>query len=146
MHGIGQGGRPRRRLAATVAVALAAAGPASADSVRVEVDGLRSDRGLLRAAVCSESEFLGPRCAHSGAVPAARHALTIDGVPPGDYAVQVFHDEDGDGDLDRGLLRPLEGMGFSRDAAMRFGPPNFADAAFALDGAARVHLTIRYFQ
>jgi uncharacterized protein (DUF2141 family) len=36
------------------------------------------------------------------------------GLPPGDYAVFVFHDEDSDGVFDTGFLkRPLEGRGFS---------------------------------
>ena len=125
------------------------AAPVSAERVRVEVAGLRSDAGLLRAAVCSRDEFLQPDCSHSGASPAGEGAVTIDGVPGGEWAVQVFHDEDSDGDLDRRGRRPLEGMGFSRDARMRFGPPRFADAAFALQGGpgdAVVRLTMRYFQ
>ena len=137
------------RMAGLIRAALAAAilaGPASAEQVRIEVDGLRSDRGVLRAAVCSRTEFLQPACAHSAAAPAGAGALTVEDVPPGTYAVQVFHDEDGDGEFDRGAFRPLEGMGFSRDARMRFGPPRFADAAFGLTGDARVRLTMRYFQ
>ena len=127
----------------------ALASPAASERVRVEVAGLRSDAGLLRAAVCTRDEFLRPRCSHAGASPAGEGQVTIEGVPEGRWAVQVFHDEDGDGDLDRQGRRPLEGMGFSRDARMRFGPPRFADAAFALDGGpgdAVVRLTMRYFQ
>lgn len=119
---------------------------ARAGTIRVEVDGLRSGDGLLRAAVCSRDEFLSSDCSFAGAGPADGGTVTITDVPPGTWAVQVFHDEDGDGDLDRRGLRPLEGLGFSRDARMRLGPPRFRDAAFGLDGDAVVRLRLRYFQ
>ena len=132
---------------ASVLVGLGlAGGVARADTVRVEVAGLRSDRGVVRAAVCAEDEFTAATCAHAASARADGTAVVVEDVPPGTWAVQVFHDEDGDGELDRRGFRPSEGMGFSRDARMRFGPPRFRDAAFALDGDATVRLTMRYFQ
>ena len=139
-------GRRKTGLGMAVLAAATGAAMAMAQTVAIEVSGLRSDKGVLRAAICTRAEFLSPSCSHSGEAPAAAGRLTIDGVVPGTWAVQVFHDEDGDGDLDRRGLRPLEGMGFSRDARMRFGPPRFEDAAFGLIGDARVVLTMRYFR
>ena len=126
--------------------AVMLAGGAQAYTIRVEVEGLRSDDGVVRAAVCSRDEFLSAHCSHGSAAEAEDGAITIDDVPDGRWAVQVFHDEDGDGELDTQGRRPLEGMGFSRDARMRFGPPRFRDAAFDLGGDATVRLTMRYFQ
>ena len=131
---------------ALVAAVLVVPAPAVGGTLRIEVDGLRSDRGVVRAAVCARGEFLQPTCSHGGATAAGSGAVVVDGVPDGTWAVQVFHDEDGDGDLDRRGLRPAEGMGFSRDARMRFGPPRFGDAAFGFAGDATVRLTMRYFQ
>ncbi len=73
--------------------------------------------------------------------------VTIDDVPPGLYAAQAFHDENGDGLLNRNILGlPKEAMGFSRNAPMRLGPPRFADAAFAVgDDVTRVAFTLKYF-
>jgi len=56
--------------------------------------------------------------------------VSVDGIPPGRYAVQAYHDEDGNGRIRRGLFGvPAEAIGFSRDALLRLGPPWFDDAA-----------------
>ena len=53
-------------------------------------------------------------------------------VPPGTYAIALVHDENGNRRMDKTLILPREGFGFSRDAPVRFGPPSFAAAAFAV--------------
>lgn len=128
--------------------AICLAGAAPAADLMVMVVGLRSAAGSVRVAVCPEASFLTASCPHAAAAPASQSTVRIRDVPPGTYAIQVFHDENGDGKLDRGRFgRPLEGMAFSRDAPMRLGPPRFSDAAFRLgDDNARATLTMRYFQ
>ncbi|NAZ37634.1 DUF2141 domain-containing protein [Rubellimicrobium sp. CFH 75288] len=133
------------RLAAA-AMALGPAAAAAAD-LRIEVAGLRNTDGTIFVAVCTEAEFLRPFCAHVGEAPAAAGVVTVTGIPPGTYAVQVVHDENGNRQLDRPGFLPLEGLGFSRDAPMRMGPPRWEDAAFDLPSeGAVVRLTMRYFQ
>ena len=52
-------------------------------------------------------------------------------VAPGRYAVKLFHDRNGDGELATNLFGiPSEPFGFSNNAPAQFGPPAFADAAF----------------
>jgi len=63
-------------------------------------------------------------------------------VPEGRYAIALIHDENGNGRLDKRLMIPREGFGFSLDAPVMMGPPRFSSAAFAV-GEAREHLTIR---
>lgn len=67
-------------------------------------------------------------------------------VPPGDYAIAVFHDENGNGRLDTGIFGiPTEGTGASNDARGTFGPPSFADARFTYrGGVASVRVRVRY--
>ncbi|WP_210528753.1 DUF2141 domain-containing protein [Rubellimicrobium arenae] len=121
--------------------------PAAAADLRIEVTGLRNANGTVYAAVCREDEFLSPACAYHGSAPATGGVVTVTGVPPGTYAVQVIHDENDNQTLDRPGFLPTEGMGFSRDAPMRFGPPQWRDASFALeDPGATVRLSMRYFQ
>ncbi|TDL77706.1 DUF2141 domain-containing protein [Palleronia sediminis] len=131
---------------AWLAIAACAATPCFAGDVRVTVSNLRSDAGLLRVALCSEENFTRPTCQFTGARPASERMVVLRGVPDGVYAVQAFHDEDGDGDLDRRGFRPSEGLGFSRDAPMRRGPPRFGDAAIRVNGDGTVPITIRYYQ
>ena len=66
-------------------------------------------------------------------------------IPAGSYAIALLHDENGNGRADMALMIPREGFGFSRDAPVRFGPPSFARAAFAVGGApVRQTITMRY--
>jgi uncharacterized protein (DUF2141 family) len=59
--------------------------------------------------------------------------VTIEGVPPGTWAVLAYQDENANGELDRNLIGiPSENYGFSRDARGRFGPPSFDDAAMPI--------------
>jgi uncharacterized protein (DUF2141 family) len=126
---------------------LAMSGPVVAADLRVEVGGIRNTNGTVYVAVCTEAQFLQPACDYFGSAPAGSGAVTVTGIPPGTYAVQVVHDENNNKTLDRPGFLPTEGMGFSRDAPMRFGPPRFADAAFDLPAqGATVRLTMRYFQ
>lgn len=54
-------------------------------------------------------------------------------LPPGDYALSVFHDIDGDGRMARSFFGlPQEPAGLSNNARPRFGPPRWRDARFEL--------------
>jgi uncharacterized protein (DUF2141 family) len=119
--------------------------PAQAD-VLVQVANLRSTQGEVRVAVCPRRSFTRADCPYVGAAPAGDGMVRVADVPDGVYAVQAFHDEDGDGQLDRRGFRPSEGVGFSNDAPMRLGPPRFADAAIRVTGDVRVPITMRYYQ
>jgi len=60
--------------------------------------------------------------------------LSIEDLPPGQYAISVFQDLDGDAELDTNLVGfPKEPFGFSAPMG-NFGPPNFAEAAIDLSG------------
>lgn len=136
---------PHRHWITGVAAALLAGG-ASAAELRVEVTGLRSTRGNLLVAVCTPETFTRRGCPHVAVAPAAEGGATVTGIPPGVWAVQVIHDEDGNGTLTRTGFLPDEGVGFSRDAPMRMGPPRFADAAVELKDSGRISIAMRYFR
>jgi uncharacterized protein (DUF2141 family) len=55
----------------------------------------------------------------------------VEGLPPGEYAVRVFLDRNGNGTLDRSPRGvPTEPFGFSNDARRRLGVPRLKAAAF----------------
>jgi uncharacterized protein (DUF2141 family) len=59
--------------------------------------------------------------------------LPFAGIPAGEYAVSVYADMNGNGELDSNLFGiPQEPVGMSRDAKGRFGPPKFKDAVFTV--------------
>lgn len=117
--------------------------------VTVMVSGVRSNAGHVLVAVCDKASFLEPSCRYTGRVPASNGAVTvrIEGVPPGVYAAQAFQDENDNGRIDRTLLGiPREGLGFSNDAKMSFGPPSFEAAAFSLGpNGVSITFALRYF-
>ncbi len=112
---------------------------AHATDVKVRVFGVDGRGGSIRATVCSQANFLKPHCRYSARAPAGAGGtvvVRIPGVPPGTYAVQVFHDVRDNGEVARNLFGvPTEGVGFSRDAPIHFAPPRFADAQIAVSGA-----------
>ena len=116
--------------------------------VEVTVAGVRSDKGDVLVAICDRATFLAPTCAYRGRAPARVGSVLVrvPNVAPGVYAVQAYQDENRNGHLDRSLLGiPTEGLGFSRDARMNFGPPRFDDAAVAVGDSAAVTVTLHYY-
>ena len=116
--------------------------------ITVIVSGIRSDAGRIHVDICTEATFLKP-CPWSAEAPARKGAVTVvvRGVPPGRYAVQAYHDANGNGDLDQGIFGiPKEGLGFSHDAMPRLKKPKFAVAAFDHGTTPqRVPVTLHYF-
>ncbi len=63
-------------------------------------------------------------------------AKTFEKLEPGTYAIAIYHDSNGDEQLNRGSLGiPSEGYGFSNNAPAVTGPPDYADALFVLAGS-----------
>ena len=122
--------------------------PAGApSSILVEIGGLRSNHGQIMACMTANPKTF-PDCQKD---PAARH-LTVPAlngetvqfkdVPQGRYAIALFHDENGNGRMDKMMMLPKEGFGFSRDAPLVFGPPRFGAASFQV-GAAQLRTAIK---
>jgi uncharacterized protein (DUF2141 family) len=115
----------------------------------VTVSNVRNSHGHIRLAICTRQTFLGADCPFHASAPAQIGSVTVcvEGVTPGVYAVQAFHDEDDSGRVKLSLLGiPEEGVGFSNVASMGFGAPRFSDAAFQLmpDGG-QVSLRLLHF-
>jgi len=123
------------------------AAPSLAADLDVSVTGVRSDRGIIAVAICDKADFPAGTCPYHGTAAAAPGAVVVHlhGVPSGSWAAAVYHDEAGIGRLEFSLLGiPKQGFGFSRDAKMHFGPPSFADAAFALEARGTITVPLHY--
>lgn len=128
----------RRLGAAMVMVAmLPAASPVS--SLDLEVTKVRSEKGMLRVCLTADPDNF-PGClddanAVTRSVDAGTRNIHFRGLAPGDYAISVIHDENGNARLDTFAGIPREGFGFSRNPAIGFGPPRFSAARFELEMA-----------
>lgn len=121
--------------------ALFAAGSAHAGDLSVEVHLPIGRQGAVLAAVFDKAEGF-PRSTplRTGMVQAVQGKATLvfAGLPPGDYAVTAFLDENSNTKLDANVFGvPTELYGFSRDARNLVGPPAFAEAAFRVDDGAQ---------
>ena len=69
--------------------------------------------------------------------------VTLHDLAPGSYVIQLFHDANGNGELDTNMLGiPTEGYGFSNDAG-RYGRPSFEDAAVSVEGDTTIEVRVR---
>ncbi len=79
--------------------------------------------------------------AKSGAV-----IMIFKDVKPGTYAISLYHDENGNGEMDSNFLGiPKEAYGFSNDAKGSFGPPSFSAASFTVKNSdVPMSITLNY--
>jgi uncharacterized protein (DUF2141 family) len=118
--------------AASPAAAQECTGRPSATRLFVNVDNVRSSRGLIAVTLYADdrSKFLVRHGSlYVGRVPArqGRTQVCIYVPRPGTYALAVYHDADSDRHFDRtGLGLPAEGFGFSNNPPTFFGLPNFS--------------------
>ncbi len=126
----------------TLSLLTASAAALSADNVgKIEVIvHTKDDSGKVYASLFNKAEGFpsggdAPFKTANAKQQGGKAQIVFEGVPYGEYAVAVHHDEDGDGKMKTvyGTI-PLEGFGVSRDAKGFRGPPKFDDAKFKLDG------------
>lgn len=124
-------------LSAAVGFFAIAATACQAADLTVEVTGITEATGNVRVALYDGAEGFPrdrkPRAGQDIAAQISSVAVTFKDLQPGQYAVAVYQDLDGDEELTSNLMGiPTEPYGFSRDARGTFGPPGFDDAAIAL--------------
>jgi uncharacterized protein (DUF2141 family) len=128
-------------------LSLASFGAAAAD-LTVEVEGAESGRGHMAVAVFDSAADFPDKFAHGQRLKIASGGTAVavfKDLRPGRYAVSVYHDENDNEKLDRGLFGvPKERYGFSEDARGAVGPPQFREAAFQLpEQGARITVRVR---
>jgi len=131
-------------------IAALAAGGAHAGDIVLTVETAESGgRMLVKLLAETETDNFpgGDGVGQSMAVDGRRSLeFVFPSVAAGRYAISVFQDVDGDGDLTQNLLTmPTEPYGFSNNARGAFGPAKFEDAAFAVpaEGEVRLRITVK---
>lgn len=123
------------------AIFLLAAGVRAAGegALRVEVSGLTGQSGKVYLAVYDNGDnWLGEQSFASAVVDidkamAGELLIATLQLPPGDYALSLFYDANGNGELDSNFIGiPKEPVAMSNNAKGRFGPPKYRDALFSL--------------
>lgn len=122
-------------------------------AMELELSGFRSGKGFAAVSIFAESG----REAYPGDSTRAERTLYIalegrtelkiplEALPPGNYAVAVLHDEDGDRKLDTVLGVPSEGFGFSNNPTVFFGPPEFLKVMTEFGADSTTQIKLKYF-
>ena len=124
-------------------------GQASESTVDIDLAGVRSARGTVHVCLTRKPTHF-PDCksdpaALKSTAAASTHHLRLDHVPPGRYAIAVFHDENSNRNLDKLVGIPKEGFAFSRNPSIKFRAPRFEDVAVQIaPGANQAMLKMRY--
>lgn len=102
----------------------------------IRVLGLKSSNGSVRFGLFnSEESFPKPnKIIRKGAhtITNGQCEFVIEGVSPGEYAVAVGHDKNGNGKIDRFLGYPLEPVGVSGYSKRLWAKPSFKKAKFPI--------------
>ncbi len=126
-------------------------GPAFAAELNVTVSGLRSNLGEVHVALYDDADRFPEDGKYliSSAISATAGEVTVafKDLAAGNYALAVYHDENGNNEFDQGIFGvPLEGYGFSNNASVFFGPPDFEEAAVTLaEPAADIKIRMTYW-
>ena len=118
----------------------------------LSITALRSQQGVVCVALFSSAEGFpndSTQAVKAEQFPIREIPLIIKflDLPFGRYAVSVFHDENGDGELNQGLFGiPQEGLGFSKNPQLWKGPPEFQQADFEFTPENNVvEIAMKYF-
>lgn len=136
-------------LAAALALGAGAAMASDGGLIEATVSGVSNAPGLVGCALfSSKTGFPLESKKHALStvrVPAAGGMATcvFESVAPGEYAIAVVHDTNGNGQADTNMLgMPTEGIGVSNNVLPRMSAPTFEASRFTLAPRQRVQLTI----
>ncbi|PHS24791.1 MAG: hypothetical protein COA85_07840 [Robiginitomaculum sp.] len=125
-------------IALSLAAQIASTHSAAAASLQVDVQDIHQSKGTLMIAVFDTETGFTNNEAMQGQrieVEGNKMAVRFDDLPSGTYAIKMFQDVNGNGQLDmhEGGI-PTEPFGFSNDAPAIYGPANWSDARFDVHG------------
>ena len=139
---------PREFILTGTALLLSAGAGAVAAPLTVTVEGVETREGPIYVSVVTEDQYASMgREMTAGTreeeVTVGSMTFTYD-VPPGSYAVNVWHDDNGNGQFDFGARGPEDGIGVS-GGLPEFRAATFEEAKFEVTGeGAAVSVAIRY--
>lgn len=132
---------------AAAVLAIGIPSGAFAGAVNVTISGIRNEAGVIRCGLFASADGFrvpGREVQEAvGKISQGKARCSFPSVPDGTYAIAVFHAERNERTLETGLFgQPKQGVGFSRNPSIAFGPPSFSSASFTV-GAQPVNQEIQ---
>ncbi|WP_036151331.1 DUF2141 domain-containing protein [Maribacter forsetii] len=128
----------KKHLLALFVLGLLSTGLFAQHNLSISIDGVISEEGNICFAVYNdEGSFLKfDKVFKSGSEKAVKGqtAFDITDLPDGEYAIAIFHDANGNENLDTNILGiPKEQIAFSKGKMKMFGPPKYKECVFTLN-------------
>ena len=133
-------------LSATAFIAPAFFTAVYAADLTVEIKGVATSNGQVFIALYDKADGWMRGGLKNVGVTANKDGVSYEfkDLPAGDYAISIYHDENGNGKFDTNLVgMPIEPYAFSNNAAGNFGPPTFEQAKFSV-GADKTTVTLNF--
>lgn len=120
-------------------------------SLTIEVNNLRNLKGKVQFALYNkdgsipDENFKNCYKILKGVIEKGSSKITFNNIPSGKYAVNILHDENNNGKIDKGFILPIEGIGFSNFQSIGLNNrPNFSKASFELKENKRINVKVIY--
>ena len=117
----------------------------------VMVENLRNSKGVVQFALYNKDNSIPDEDykkyyrLEKAKIVNGKSEITFKSLPQGKYAVNILHDENNNGKIDKGLLLPKEGIGFSNYQSIGLkNRPNFSKASFELNTDKTISVRIIY--
>jgi uncharacterized protein (DUF2141 family) len=119
-------------------------------NIEVKVKQTKILPGNIKVALCNSSENFMDKLFLEGIIKSTSSgtiSYTFKNVPKGTYAIRVFQDVDGDGQLSSNFFGiPNEPFGFSLNPKIKYGPPSFKQASFELKTDISLSINLSKFE
>ena len=135
-------------LALLVLFAFSTSYQAGSSDIKLIINEIQTDTGTIRVLVFNQADGFPeePKKAFKAlSIPVKnlKAETVIKGLPAGNYAISVFHDENDDGELKKNIVGiPIENYGFSNNPSVIFSAPSFNKCSFRVDNSAASTLSI----
>ena len=120
-------------------------------SLTIQVTDLRNSKGVVQFALYNkdgtipDEKFSKTFKLLKMVIEDGRSKVTFIQLPKGKYAVNIFHDENNDGKIKKGLIFPREGIGFSNYTSIGLShKPSFKNASFNIQNDSTIKIKMIY--
>jgi uncharacterized protein (DUF2141 family) len=124
--------------------------PSENPKLTIKIQNIEVLKGDIKIAIFNKNEkflkegFTFKKC--KIAVKNSTETIIIDDLPKGEYAFLLYHDENGDGKMNRNFLGiPKEPFGFSNNVKPKFSMPTFEECKFLLDENLELQVNLVFF-
>jgi len=133
-----------KRIATLIAAAALIAPFASAETANLTmtVAGIEKAQGEISFAIYDQAGYDSGEYLIGDTAPVTGDTVsyTFEGLAPGTYGIKLFHDVNGDGQMNTNPFgMPTEPYAFSNDAKGNFGPAKWDKASFEVSADAAEH-------